>query len=201
MDGFSLMLKGFFAGLIAMLAEMLGGADAALDLLLTFVICDIATGVLNGFLRKELNSTTMRNGLIHKVLIFVLVIVAVRVDFAVDEILGKDFHFRMLVIAFFCLEEVISLLENIANAGVPIPKWLRLSLKKVSNEMNTTTVPRFITEFFKRTLNIKMDSGSSTKISELDSETPSVDNSSEKEQGLENEKPDVSEEKQDTDKK
>lgn len=166
MDFSVLSIKSFFAGLIALIAGALGGSDAILDLLITLIICDVVTGLLNAFIHKELSSTVMRNGFTHKILIFVMVVVAVRADNAIQVYFDKDFHIRVFVIAFFCLEELISLLENAANAGVPIPKWLRAALKKVSNEVNTTA-PRFIVDTIKKLLKIDISKDSSTENSEL----------------------------------
>ena len=82
------------------------------------------------------------------------------------------------MIAFFCLEELISVLENVANAGVPIPKWLRTILKQVSNEVNTS-VPRGIVEFFKKKFNIDIKTEDKNEKSELKDESSSSDEENE----------------------
>ena len=184
MDKTILFFKGSIAGVGALLAELFGGADAALDLLLTLIICDVITGVLNAFIHKELNSTEMRNGFIHKVLIFVLLVVSVRADYAITEYFDKDFHIRLYVIVFFCLEETISILENVANAGVPIPMWLRTSLKKVSKEVSST-LPRYFADIIKSMFKIDITKQSSDKNSELKDDSPSS-NQEEKSEGNSN---------------
>lgn len=177
MDVTALALKSSLSGFLALVVAALGGADSILDLLIALIVCDIATGLLNAFIRKELSSTAMRSGFVHKILIFVLIVIAVKLDIVIVDCLSKDFHVRTFVIAFFCLEELLSVLENSANAGVPIPTWLRNALKKVSNEVNTTT-PRFITKFAKEKFNINLSGGDNDENSELKDEASSSDDSS-----------------------
>lgn len=174
MDFSVLSIKSVISGVLTIIVGTLGGSDAILDLLITLIICDIVTGLLNAFVNKDVDSTVMRNGFVHKILIFIMIVIAVRADNAIHVYFDKDFNIRVFVIAFFCLEELISVLENVANAGVPIPKWLRTALKKVSNEVNTT-MPRFIVESIKKLFKIDIDKDSSTENSELkDTSTSSV---------------------------
>lgn len=156
MDKLFVSIKVLFAAIGGFIAQAIGGVDALLILLLTLIVCDIITGVLNAVVHNNLCSTTMREGFVHKVFIFILIIISVRLDVVIVEYFSKDLNIRAFVLAFFCLEELISILENTANAGVPIPKWLRIILKKVSNEVNTTT-PRFVIDAIKKLLNISVD--------------------------------------------
>lgn len=156
MDKLFVSIKVLLAAVGSFIAHAIGGVDALLILLLTLIVCDIATGVLNAVVHKNLCSTTMREGFVHKVFIFILIIISVRLDVVIVEYFSKDLNIRAFVLAFFCLEELISILENTANAGVPIPKWLRIILKKVSNDVNTTT-PRFVIDAIKKLLNINVD--------------------------------------------
>lgn len=172
MNKAEVIIKGLLAGIGCLITEALGGVDKLLGLLLTLIICDIITGLLNAITHKNVSSTEMRNGFIHKALIFVLVIIAVRLDAVVIEYFAKDFCFRAFVIAFFCLEELISILENVANTGVPIPKWLRAILKQVSNEVNTST-PRGIIELLKKKFNIDIKTEDKNENSELKDESSS----------------------------
>lgn len=183
MNKVAVVIKGALAGIGALVTELLGGVDTLLVLLFTLIICDIVTGLLKAIIHKNVSSTEMRNGIIHKAFIFILIIIAVRLDVVVTEYFAKDFHFRAFVIAFFCLEELISVLENVANAGVPIPKWLRTILKQVSNEVNTS-VPRGIVEFFKKKFNIDIKTEGKNEKSELKDESSSLVESNEEEAGL-----------------
>ena len=58
------------------------------------------------------------------------------------------------VVIWFCIEKLISLLENLANIGVPFPKWVKEVLVQVSDCVDKST-PREVVNWIKKTFNIK----------------------------------------------
>jgi len=81
---------------------------------------DYVTGVLNAIKEKKLSSKVGFTGLLRKVTIFGVVIVAAQVDVA----LKLDAVCRSAVIAFYTANEAVSLLENAAAIGLPVPPKL-----------------------------------------------------------------------------
>ena len=81
---------------------------------------DFATGVLVGFIRHELASHRSFVGIAKKMLILILVAVA----HLISEALKLPFDLGVGVAAAYVVNEVISITENCANAGVPIPPAL-----------------------------------------------------------------------------
>ena len=96
-----------------------GGADGFLYALIAFVIIDYATGVINAIISKALSSEIGFIGICKKVMIFILVGVAHLIDFF---ILQEGTVIRTAVIFFYLANEGISILENSANIGLPLPK-------------------------------------------------------------------------------
>lgn len=97
---------------------LFGSWDMALTILVTFMLLDHATGVLRGYLNKELSSDIGLHGIARKTVIFVVLIVGVCLDRLINS---GNWIFRTLVAYFYIANEGLSLIENCAALGVPIP--------------------------------------------------------------------------------
>jgi toxin secretion/phage lysis holin len=113
----------------------LGGFDGFLYALITFVAIDYITGVLCAIINKNLCSKVGARGIFKKVLIFVLVGVGHVLDANVLGVVGNtDANvLRTAVIFFYLSNEGISILENAAHIGLPVPEKLRDVLKQLHN--------------------------------------------------------------------
>lgn len=110
--------------------ELLGGYDQFLHALVLFVIIDYITGVLRAAKRHKLSSQVGGWGIVKKLVLFFMVAVANELD----HIIGTDHLIRLATIAFFLSNEGISLLENIAALGVPIPPRLLRTLEEMKDK-------------------------------------------------------------------
>ena len=86
------------------------------------MVIDYATGVLCAIADKNLSSEVGFKGICRKVLIFTLVGIGNILDVYV---LGEAGVLRTAVIFFYLSNEGVSLLENSAHLGLPIPKKLK----------------------------------------------------------------------------
>lgn len=111
-----------FSTLGGFLGWFLGGADGFLYALIAFVVIDYATGVLCAIADKNLSSEVGFKGICRKVLIFTLVGIGNILDVYV---LGEAGVLRTAVIFFYLSNEGVSLLENSAHLGLPIPEKLK----------------------------------------------------------------------------
>lgn len=108
----------------AFVARLFGGWDAALTTLVIFMVIDYITGMLVAavFHKSEktengaLGSRAGLIGLCRKGVILLVVLVAARLDITVGSTFIKD----ATVIAFI-VNETISIIENAALMGIPIP--------------------------------------------------------------------------------
>lgn len=117
-----------FAALGGALGSVLGGWDGFLYALVVFVVIDYITGIMCAISDKTLSSEVGFKGICRKVLIFFLVGIANILDV---NIIGSGSVLRMAVIFFYISNEGISLLENAARLGLPIPKKIRIVLEQL----------------------------------------------------------------------
>jgi len=122
-------LKIIFAILFGVVVRFLGGWDIALQSLFTLTVLDFITGVITAILNKTLSSQVAIQGIAKKIGIYTLIAVVV----AGGEVLGNN-DLRDIVIGFFIITEVLSIVENWANFGLPIPPQLKNILADLKNE-------------------------------------------------------------------
>ena len=103
------------------LGYFLGGMDGLLTALLIFMVIDYITGLMVAVAEKKLSSAVGFKGICKKVLIFVMVGAAHLLDV---QILGGTGALRSAVICFYLSNEGVSMLENAARLGLPIPEKL-----------------------------------------------------------------------------
>ena len=112
------------------LGYFLGGCDGLVYALLLFVAADYVTGVMCAAADKRLSSEIGFKGICKKVLIFVLVGLANILDV---QIIGTGSVLRTAVIFFYISNEGVSLLENAAHLGLPVPEKLKDILQQLHN--------------------------------------------------------------------
>lgn len=107
------------AGVVA--AFLWGSLDGTIIALVTFVILDYITGVIQAVYNKNLSSEIGFRGILKKIVLFLIVAVANILD---TQVLKAGAILRTAVIFIFIANEGVSLLENAAKMGIPIPKKL-----------------------------------------------------------------------------
>lgn len=120
-----------FSGIGGTLGYFLGGLDGMLYTLLVFVVIDYLTGILCAIADKKLSSEVGFNGIARKIIIFALVGIAHLLDV---QILGHVGVLRAMVIFFYVSNEGISIVENAAHLGLPIPEKLRTILQQLKEK-------------------------------------------------------------------
>lgn len=117
-----------FAAIGGWLGWFLGGCDGLLYALIAFIVADYITGVMCAIVDKKLSSEVGFKGIFKKVLIFLLVGVANILDV---QVIGTGCVLRSAVIFFYISNEGVSLLENAAHLGLPIPPQLKNVLEQL----------------------------------------------------------------------
>ena len=120
MQGFEFKMSyiGAIAGGIG--GFLFGRWDLPLKVLFYSMVLDYISGMLKAFYLGEVSSKKGYKGLIKKVGILFTIAVANLTDL----ILGLAV-FRSAICIFFCMNECISVLENVSSMGVPIPDILK----------------------------------------------------------------------------
>ena len=122
------IIQAALAAVGGWIGAALGGADGLLYALVAFVCIDYITGVLCAIADRRLSSAVGFRGIAKKVLIFLLVGVAHTMD---AYVIGAGAVLRTAVIFFYLSNEGVSLLENAAHLGLPVPKLLRMVLEQL----------------------------------------------------------------------
>ena len=117
-----------FAAVGGWLGYFLGGCDGLLYALITFVAIDYITGVMCAISDKTLSSEVGFKGICRKVLIFLLVGIGNIIDV---QVLGSPGVLRTAVIFFYLSNEGVSLLENAAHLGLPVPDAIKTVLEQL----------------------------------------------------------------------
>ena len=122
------MIQMVFAALGGWLGYYLGGCDGLLLALVAFAAADYLTGVMCAVSDRKLSSNVGFKGICRKVLIFLLVGIANILDV---HVIGTGSVLRTAVIFFYISNEGVSLLENAAHLGLPIPEKLKAVLEQL----------------------------------------------------------------------
>ena len=117
-----------FAAVGGWLGYFLGGCDGLLYALIAFVAIDYITGVMCAISDKTLSSEVGFRGICRKVLIFLLVGIGNIID---AQVLGSPGVLRTAVIFFYLSNEGVSLLENAAHLGLPVPDAIKTVLEQL----------------------------------------------------------------------
>ena len=117
------------------LGYFLGGMDGLMIALIVFMVLDYITGLMCAIADKKLSSAVGFRGICKKVLILMLVGVAHIVDL---HVVGTGDALRSAVMCFYLSNESVSMLENAAHLGLPIPEKLKSVLAQLHGREDET---------------------------------------------------------------
>lgn len=106
---------------------LVGGFDIAIQSLLIVMVVDYLTGIASAIYNKELSSKVGFIGIIKKFCYLLVVALSV----VIDNLTGQGGIIRSLVIYFFVANDGISIIENMAEMNVKLPKKLIDSLEQI----------------------------------------------------------------------
>ena len=122
------LIQFIFTAIGGWLGYFLGGSDGLLVALVVFVTVDYLTGVMCAIEDKTLSSEVGFKGICRKVIIFMLVGIGHVLDI---QVIGTGSVLRTAIIFFYLSNEGVSLLENAAHLGLPIPEKLKDVLEQL----------------------------------------------------------------------
>ena len=129
------MFKGIFASFGGVLGCMFGELDGFITALIVFVVVDYVTGFMCAIAEKRLSSEVGAKGIMKKVVIFALVAVGHIIDTVILKGAGGS-TFRTMIIFFYLANEGLSITENAARLGLPVPEKLKTVLEQLKEEKN-----------------------------------------------------------------
>ena len=116
------------------LSFLIGGWHVSLTVLVAFIVIDIVTGVIVSLVQKRLSSKIAFVGFLKKVTIMIVIVLANLLD--VLTVSGVPV-FRTMAIYFYIGMEGLSITENLARIGVPLPEGVKGRLLQLANEEET----------------------------------------------------------------
>lgn len=92
---------------------------------LILILVDVVSGIIQALINDDFHSTTMRQGLYHKVLEILVIVVAFALQLAFNSELVST-----IIMGYIVVMELASILENLTRAGLnlgPLSKMLRIT--------------------------------------------------------------------------
>lgn len=127
-------MEQWISGVVSVVATtfvwLIGGVDVAFICLIVAIALDYISGLIKAYNTKTLSSSIGFRGILKKIGILILVMLSV----IVDRITVNNGGIRTLVVYYFVANEGLSILENLAQAGLPIPKKLKEALRVIKKE-------------------------------------------------------------------
>lgn len=121
----------FTCGIIAaVISNLFGGIDALFTALLICIVVDYVTGILSAIYEKKLNSEVGFRGILKKIAILCIVVLAHEL-----EIVAGVGGIRDLAVGFYIANEGISILENCAKMNVPVARKLSDVLEQLKEKL------------------------------------------------------------------
>ena len=122
------------AGLASIGTFLFGAPDVWLMTLLAFIVIDYISGVIAAYIGNTLSSRVGFIGILKKTMYFFVVAVAHCVDVATDA----GGVLQGIAVGVLISNEGISILENCAKCGIPIPERLIKALAQIKGEGEKT---------------------------------------------------------------
>ena len=124
------LFNDVFSVILTTCVYLLGGFDIALQSLIIVIIIDYLTGIASAIYNKELSSKIGFKGIIKKFCYLLVVALSV----VIDNLIGESGIIRSLVIYFFVANDGLSIIENMAEMNIKLPKKLIESLEQIRNK-------------------------------------------------------------------
>ena len=136
MDKLRLFLDGVIATGAGLFAFLYGDITPLFYAVLSFMVLDYITGLIAAWIKKEISSEIGFKGLAKKFLILNFIALAHILDV---NVLNTYPVLQSAVMMFFIANEGISLIENAAKLGLPIPGKLLDVLKQLKKQGDSET--------------------------------------------------------------
>jgi toxin secretion/phage lysis holin len=99
------------------------------------MLVDILTGFVNAWRNHDIQSSKLRDGIVHKFGEIIIIVLAIFLQFSI----GMPKEVTMFASVYIIIMEVISILENVSKMGVQVPEWLTKRLKSAIKDESEET--------------------------------------------------------------
>lgn len=137
------VLHTVIAAALGAFTAYLSNLTVPVIVLIAVMLVDYGTGMLNAWLKNELNSRVGILGIVKKISYFALIVVGMAVDYILNSAFVKinaDIStgdcIGIIVVIWLIINEIISILENLSSIGIPLPKFLQKIVGHLKNSIN-----------------------------------------------------------------
>lgn len=139
------IVKTVTTAVMSVLTALFGALAIPILLMVSCNVIDYITGLIAAPQREQnINSYKGIRGITKKVCMWLLVAVGAIIDqllIYASSAIGFEMHLSFLVAAVVCIwiicNEIISILENLTDIGVPVPKFLNPLVKNIKSQVET----------------------------------------------------------------
>lgn len=117
-DEYKEFYRFFIMGIASFVDTAFGGADGIFRTLIAFMVLDYISGLCHAISTKSVSSKVGAKGIGKKIGALIIIIITVLIE---NNILHTT-SLRYAIILFYISNEGISIIENIAKMGIPVPK-------------------------------------------------------------------------------
>lgn len=117
---YNVKVNGILSGIAFVLSGLFGGVDQLFITLVYMIVIDILLGLIYSFKESVFKSRIMYEGIIRKVVMFIMIALAVRIDITTNQHVIRD-----TVVMFYIANEGLSIVENCILLGVPFPDFIK----------------------------------------------------------------------------
>lgn len=137
-------IKAALAAVIAFFTALWGWMGWAVIVWMACIVLDYATGSWAARSAGEWSSTVARAGLWHKLGEIVAVLVAALCDIALGVLIGEagidlgidtSTFLTPIVLLWYIITELGSIIENAGKLGAPVPAWLKKGLEQYREKL------------------------------------------------------------------
>ena len=132
-----------FAGAVGALAAYFNVLAVPLVVLVAVMLIDWITGLAGASATGKLSSRVGVIGIVKKVCYLALVAVGMVVDYLISSALVSigislqiNYCFGMIITVWLIINELISILENLGEMGVPLPSFLTSMIKTLKSKVD-----------------------------------------------------------------
>lgn len=135
-------IQAIFAGVLGALAAYFNVLLIPIFMLVAVMLIDYVTGMAAASYTKQLNSRIGVMGIVKKAGYIALVAVGMVVDYLITSALVQigvniqiNYCFGMIITIWLIINELISILENLGELNIPLPKFLVDMIKSLKSKV------------------------------------------------------------------
>lgn len=121
------LINNVISVILTTFVYLVGGFDIAIQSLLIVIVIDYLTGIASAIYNKELSSKIGLKGILKKFCYLLVIALSV----VIDKLLGQGGLIRTLMIYFFVANDGLSIVENMAEMNIKLPKKLIDALEQI----------------------------------------------------------------------